>query len=92
MIRVVLSPRLGVQRQHVTPLICRPEIWERARRPLGFIDTSILRLCEEASAKPVLARCGVRKAAAKRSGTAKAGAKPAAKAGAGKTAARAPES
>ena len=29
-IRVVLSPRLGVQRQHVTPLICRPEIWERA--------------------------------------------------------------
>ncbi len=30
MIRVILSLLFGVQRQHLTLLICRPEIWERA--------------------------------------------------------------
>ena len=50
MIRVVLSPRLGVQRQHVTPLICRPEIWERALTglpPSQMVDLGISYLPQE---------------------------------------------
>ena len=49
-IRVVLSPRLGVQRQHVTPLICRPEIWERALTglpPSQMVDLGISYLPQE---------------------------------------------
>ena len=40
MIRVVLAPRLGVQRQRVTSLICRPEIWERAPSLFGVSRTT----------------------------------------------------